>query len=62
METVTGSNSRVRINTSITAKGQVQWDITSEFETLDAAKANLSKAIDEVRGLIQEKGLVEAHA
>ena len=60
-ETIQASNSRVRFNMSITAKGFCQWDITSEFPSVAEAKDNLSKAIDEIRGLIKEKGLEEAH-
>jgi len=54
--------SRVRLNMSTTAKGLVQWDITSEFPTLSESKDNLSAAIDQVRTLIKEKGLEEAKA
>jgi len=42
--------SRVRLNMATTAKGLVQWDITSEFPTLAESKDNLSVAIDQVRG------------
>lgn len=54
------TNSRVRMNLSLTAKGKVQWDITSEFPTLELAEENLSKAIDSVRKVIADKGLSEA--
>jgi len=57
-----GVNSRVRLNLSTTAKGLVQWDITSEFPTLAESKDNLSFAVDQVKALIKEKGLEEAKA
>ena len=61
METVQSQVSRVRINLSQTAKGLVQFDVTAEYPTVAEAKENLSKAIDEVRALVKEKGLEEAH-
>ena len=60
--TVQAVGSRVRFNLSITAKGLCQWEITSEFPTVAESKDNLSTAVDEVRALIKEKGLEEAHA
>lgn len=51
---------RVRTNVSLTAKGVVQWDITSEFPTEEDSVKNLSKALDDVRTMIKEKGLKEA--
>ena len=59
--TAQGVVSRVRLNVSTTAKGLVQFDITSEFPTLAESKDNLSLALDQVRALIKEKGLVEAN-
>jgi hypothetical protein len=53
------SNKRVRINISLMAKGLVQWDITSEFESLEETKKNLADAINSVREVIKEKGLTE---
>jgi hypothetical protein len=58
---VQGTVSRVRLNVSTTAKGFIQYDITSEFPTLAESKDNLSAALDQVKALIKEKGLVEAH-
>ena len=55
------SNKRVRLHVSTTAKGYAQWEVTSEFESVEEAKANLSAAIDAVRGVIKEKGLTEAN-
>lgn len=60
MAETTESNSRVRINFSLTAKGKVQWEITSEFPTLAEAEQNMATAIDSVRKLIADKGLSEA--
>ena len=62
METVQGVGSRVRINLSQTAKGLWQVDATAEYPTVDEARDNLSRAIDEARGLLKAKGLEEAHA
>ena len=59
LEKVHEESSRVRFNISTTAKGLCQWEITSEFPSVMEAKDNLSKAIDEVRLLIKEKGLTE---
>ena len=53
---------RTRMNIGITAKGQAQWDITSEYASTDEAARNLSDAIDKVRQVIKEKGLIEAGA
>ena len=61
-ESVQSGNSRVRINLSQSAKGVVQFDITAEFPTLNEAKDNMSLALDQVKALIKEKGLVEASA
>lgn len=59
MET-TENNTRVRINFSLTAKGKVQWEITSEFPTLEESEKNMRDAIDSIRKIIEEKGLSEA--
>ena len=55
-------NSRVRINLTQSSKGAVQMEITSEFPTVAEASDNLALAIDEVRAVLKEKGLVEAGA
>jgi len=60
MDAVQTVGNRVRLNLSTTAKGLVQWDITCDFPTLQESKDNLSRAVDQVRALIKEKGLVEA--
>ena len=54
------TQNRVRINVSLTAKGYGQWDITSEFSTVEESSENLSKAIDEVRKILNEKNIKEA--
>jgi tripartite-type tricarboxylate transporter receptor subunit TctC len=51
---------RTRMNVNLTAKGQAQWDVTAEYATPEETKAALSAAIDAVREVIREKGLVEA--
>lgn len=56
------TNKRVRINLSETAKGLIQWDITTEFETVEETKKALADAIDAAREVIKEKGLQEVHA
>lgn len=48
---------RVRLNLSQNAKGFVQFDVTSEFPTLEESSKNLSLAIDEVKKIVEEKGL-----
>lgn len=53
---------RVRMNCSLTAKGLVQWDITSEFPSVDEANANLKDGISKLRETLKELGLQEAHA
>jgi hypothetical protein len=53
---------RTRMNVSISAKGAAQWDVTAEYPTPEESAKNLSEAIDQVRMIIKEKGLVEAGA
>jgi hypothetical protein len=62
MEIENAVSSRVRMNCSITAKGLVQWDVTSEFPSVAEARDNMSLAIDQIRLLIKEKGLEEARS
>jgi hypothetical protein len=50
------------MNVSITAKGQAQWDVTAEYSSPKETAENLSEAIDTVRKIIKDKGLVEAGA
>lgn len=56
-EVAATSESRVRINLSQSAKGLVQFDITAEFPTPEAAAAALGSAIDQARAICAEKGL-----
>jgi len=51
------TKSRVRMNLKTTAKGDASFDITSEAETVEAAKDKLGTAIDGVRAVCVEKGL-----
>lgn len=58
-----GTNeSRVRINLSQSAKGAIQFDITSEFPNEDESVLHLGAAIDKVKELCAEKGLKLAEA
>jgi molybdopterin biosynthesis enzyme MoaB len=50
------------MNVSISAKGLASWDVTAEYATPEETKAALSAAIDGVREVIREKGLIEAGA
>lgn len=54
------SNTRTRINISLSAKGFAQYDLTCEYDTPEKSIAEMSKAIDMVRNLLKEKGLTEA--
>lgn len=56
------SESRVRINLSQSAKGLVQFDITAEYQTPEAAAVALGQAIDQARAICAEKGLKLADA
>ncbi len=55
---VSESNTRTRINLSQTAKGLVTFDITAEYDTPEKSVEMLGKAIDQVKALIKEKGLL----
>ena len=50
---------RIRLNLSLTAKGLVQWDCTSENTSVEEAKKGLEDAIDALKQVIREKGLTE---
>lgn len=60
MEEVKESNTRTRINISLSAKGMGQYDITTEYDTPEKSVEEMSKAIDMVRSLLKEKGIPEA--
>ncbi len=53
------AQSRVRMNCSLTAKGLVQWEVTSEFPTVEEASSNLLNAIEKCRETIKKAGLKE---
>lgn len=56
------TNTRTRVNVSITAKGLAQWACTAEYDTLELVAENLAKAIDLVKKVIADKGLKECGA
>jgi len=51
------SESRVRMNFGMNAKGLVQMDVTVEYPDADKAAAEAKKAIDAYRAICKEKGL-----
>lgn len=51
------SESRVRINLKQSAKGDVQFDITSEFPNENDAVLHLGEAIEKTKAMCVEKGL-----
>ena len=57
---VNETNTRTRINISLSAKGMGQYDLTCEYDTPERSIAEMSKAIDMVRALLKEKGIPEA--
>lgn len=58
--TVNETNTRTRINISLSAKGLAQWDLTCEYDTPEKSIEEMSKTIDMVRDLLKEKGIPEA--
>jgi hypothetical protein len=56
------NENRVRINLKQSAKGDVQFDITSEYPTEDESIQHLGAAIDKVKAMCAEKGLKLADA
>jgi hypothetical protein len=50
------------MNTSLTAKGLVQWEITAENDSPELAKKDLGDAIEMLRDAIKENGLTEVGA
>ena len=54
------TNTRTRMNVSLSAKGFGQWDCTCEYDTPERTVEELSKAIDMLRNLLKEKGIPEA--
>ena len=53
----TESNTRTRIKLSQTAKGLIQYEISTEYDTVEKSVAMMGEAIEKVRALIKEKGL-----
>lgn len=47
------------MNISLTSKGLVQWEVTAENDSPEAAKKDLGVAIDLLRETFKEKGLTE---
>ena len=58
--TVNETNTRTRINISLNAKGNAQWDLTCEYDTPEKSLEEMSKTIDMVRNLLKEKEIPEA--
>lgn len=54
------TNTRTRMNVSLSAKGLGQWDCTCEYDTPERTAEELGKAIDMLRNLLKEKGIPEA--
>ena len=54
------TNTRTRINISLSAKGLAQYDLTCEYDTPEKSIEEMGKTIDMVRSLLKEKGLQEA--
>ena len=54
------TNTRTRINISLNAKGNAQFDLTCEYDTPERSVEEMSKTIDMVRNLLKEKGIQEA--
>lgn len=53
---------RTRMNISLTAKGQAQWEVTAEYAEPGETAAKLKEAIAGVRAEIKAAGLVECGA
>ena len=51
------SNTRTRIKLSQTAKGLIQYEISTEYDSPEKSIEMLGKAVDQVKALITEKGL-----
>ena len=54
------TNTRTRVNVSLSAKGAAQWDLTCEYDSPEKSIEEMSKTIDMVRNLLKEKGIPEA--
>ena len=51
---------RVKMSANLNAKGAVQWDITSEFPTLNESAENLDAALKKMQAIIKDNGYSEA--
>ena len=52
-------NSRTRAQISLTAKGLVQFEVTSEYDTPELTEKNLREGIERTRKVIADLGLTE---
>lgn len=51
------TNTRTRIKFSQNAKGLIQWEISTEYDSPEKSIEMMGLAIDKVRNLIKEKDL-----
>jgi hypothetical protein len=54
------TNTRTRVNISLSSKGTAQWDLTCEYDTPEKSIEEMDKTIDLVRNLLKDKGITEA--
>lgn len=54
------TNTRTRVNISLSSKGTAQWDLTCEYDTPEKSIEEMDKTIDLVRNLLKDKGIPEA--
>lgn len=54
------SETRVKLETNLNAKGLAQWGVTVDFPTLEDSKKNLDGAIKAVKEVIAANGYKEA--
>lgn len=52
-------NNRTRANISLTSKGTVQFEVTSEYDTPELMEKNLRDGIERTRKVIADLGLKE---
>lgn len=60
MEEQHETNTRTRVNISLSSKGTAQWDLTCEYDTPEKSIEEMDKTIDLVRNLLKGKGIPEA--
>lgn len=60
MDELHETNTRTRVNISLSSKGTAQWDLTCEYDTPEKSIEEMSKTIDMVRKLLVEKDIPEA--